>query len=145
MEKLLNIYLGGGKSFTVKKRNCAQEWIGNMGLPRVGESLPCPVFAGKKLVGYLGCWEGLELVKAWNNVERALLLQSQLIFRMPVMKYLLLAKTCVFSSVDSITIFLLYCTLVFLMYELLENLIQDTAFNSCDWEKHELPCSKTNL
>lgn len=60
MEKLLNIYFGGkkkSKSFAIKKRNCAQEWIGNMGLPRAGENLPYPVFVREKLlsVGYLVC------------------------------------------------------------------------------------------
>lgn len=59
MEKLLNIYFEKNphRSFAIKKRHCAQEWIGNMDLPRAGENLPYPVLVGEKLlsVGYLVC------------------------------------------------------------------------------------------
>lgn len=49
MEKLLNIYFGKKicKSFTIGKRNYAQEWMGNVGLPRAGENLPYPVLGGE--------------------------------------------------------------------------------------------------
>lgn len=49
MEKLLNIYFEKDpKCFAIKKRNCAQEWIGNIGLLRAGENLLYLVFVGKK-------------------------------------------------------------------------------------------------